>query len=219
MLACTRLPSLFLLLAACATGKETGASDEDGDGFTATEGDCDDLNAALHPGAPETCDGLDDDCDGTADNGPGMRCALGTGSPCGPCGLGRQSCTETCTWSACVSPEDACEPGAREDCVPEGCATGFRECVPGCVWGECVPYHTDCTAGMTRNCSVDRCGDGRQTCGDDCTWGGCAVACSPSRYTCCPGVGCVDLNWNDDHCGTCDTNCELFSVCLDGHCT
>jgi len=50
--------------------------DRDGDGFTACgslvdhcglsdlQRDCDDREAAVHPGAPETCDGRDDDCDG-----------------------------------------------------------------------------------------------------------------------------------------------------------
>jgi len=42
--------------------------------YTAVQsGDCDDLKPAIHPGASETCNGLDDDCDGLADpeNAPG----------------------------------------------------------------------------------------------------------------------------------------------------
>ena len=31
-------------------------------------GDCDDANAAVHPGAEEVCSGLDDDCDGVGDS-------------------------------------------------------------------------------------------------------------------------------------------------------
>ena len=37
--------------------------DEDGDGFTQTEGDCDDSDAYAFPGAPELCDGKQNDCD------------------------------------------------------------------------------------------------------------------------------------------------------------
>ncbi len=37
--------------------------DQDGDGVASCMGDCDDLDAAVHPGAPEACDGLDNDCD------------------------------------------------------------------------------------------------------------------------------------------------------------
>ena len=43
--------------------------DHDGDGFTLREGDCDDTNNAIYPGAPDTQDGLDNDCDGIADEG------------------------------------------------------------------------------------------------------------------------------------------------------
>ena len=41
--------------------------DEDADGFNACDGDCDDTNATIHPGATELCDMLDQDCDGQAD--------------------------------------------------------------------------------------------------------------------------------------------------------
>ena len=41
--------------------------DEDGDGFTENEGDCNDSNDQIYPGQSETCDGLDQDCDGVVD--------------------------------------------------------------------------------------------------------------------------------------------------------
>ena len=39
------------------------------EGYVAYAGDCDDTNDAIYPGAPEICDGLDNDCNGTADDG------------------------------------------------------------------------------------------------------------------------------------------------------
>lgn len=39
-----------------------GPGDEDGDGYLAE--DCDPADPAVHPGAPERCNGRDDDCDG-----------------------------------------------------------------------------------------------------------------------------------------------------------
>jgi hypothetical protein len=41
--------------------------DQDGDGFRPYDGDCNDLNAATHVGAPEWCDEEDNDCDGVVD--------------------------------------------------------------------------------------------------------------------------------------------------------
>ncbi|MCA9583683.1 MAG: putative metal-binding motif-containing protein, partial [Myxococcales bacterium] len=45
-------------------------SDRDGDGYTGVDGDCDDSDAAISPGATEDLsNGVDDDCDGTIDGG------------------------------------------------------------------------------------------------------------------------------------------------------
>lgn len=50
-------------------GPGTSCTDNDGDGYCTSEGDCNDNNAAVHPGASEVCgDGLDNDCDGLTDS-------------------------------------------------------------------------------------------------------------------------------------------------------
>ena len=57
------------------TTVDTGAShdasiDNDGDGMSEDDGDCDDTDASVYLGADEICDGLDNDCDGVVDNDP-----------------------------------------------------------------------------------------------------------------------------------------------------
>ncbi len=48
-------------------------------GFLTNGGDCDDSNAAIHPGAGDPCNGIDDDCDGIVDPGfIGAYCTAGT---------------------------------------------------------------------------------------------------------------------------------------------
>lgn len=44
-------------------------SDNDGDGYTFTDGDCDDNDPEINPGVSELCNGIDDDCDGDIDEG------------------------------------------------------------------------------------------------------------------------------------------------------
>ncbi len=64
-------PLLPLLLALACTKPTVDTSppavDEDGDGYSVEDGDCDDLDEAVHPDAEESCNGLDDDCDGSID--------------------------------------------------------------------------------------------------------------------------------------------------------
>ena len=45
------------------------AQDDDGDGYSELDGDCDDMLASVYPGATELDNHLDDDCDGEVDEG------------------------------------------------------------------------------------------------------------------------------------------------------
>ena len=60
----------------------TGTIDNDGDKFTEKQGDCDDYNINVYPGATENCtDGIDNNCNGTAD----LYEPDGDGDGYGPC--------------------------------------------------------------------------------------------------------------------------------------
>jgi hypothetical protein len=60
--------------------------DQDGDGYDVSDGDCDDGDAAVHPGASEVpYDGVDDDCDGadlTDVDGDGHDAVVAGGDDC-----------------------------------------------------------------------------------------------------------------------------------------
>lgn len=51
-----------------ANGSGTSQCTPPGAGFVQIEGDCDDADETINPGATEACDGIDNDCDGTVDD-------------------------------------------------------------------------------------------------------------------------------------------------------
>ncbi|MFZ9882368.1 MAG: putative metal-binding motif-containing protein, partial [Phycisphaerales bacterium] len=135
-----------------ATDRTTYYADNDGDGYGATasttlacslpagyasaSGDCDDGSSSIRPGAAETCNGIDDDCDGSTDEGltfltyytdadnDGFGSSSATGvSSCSPIS---GSVTNN---GDCNDADGAVNPNATEVCdgIDNNCAGGIDE--------------------------------------------------------------------------------------------
>ncbi len=125
-----------------------GPQDSDGDGFF-TPNDCDDSDPAIHPGATETCDNVDNDCDGFIDEGIFLwyidADADGFGDPSTPA----PSCTPIFGYAQnnldCDDTEQTVNPftteycdGLDNDCngivddVPDSDGDGLDDCADNC---------------------------------------------------------------------------------------
>ncbi len=98
-----------------------GDADLDGDGVPASM-DCDETNPAVHEGAMEVCDGLDDDCDMMIDEGdPGLLCASDPSG--GVCLAGLCGCPAG-TYDFDHNPTNGCECTAMPDATMGGDCPG-----------------------------------------------------------------------------------------------
>lgn len=181
--------------------------DDDGDGYQSVDTypcktdalelgeDCDDGKGSVHPGAPETCNAIDDDCNGLVDDesddscDDGVDCTLDTcfASECQNavqddlCDDGILCTVDSCTAAGCVNnpDDDLCADGVPctiDTCIDVGCENladhaGCNDDDP-CTDDLCVPPD-----GCTYLTGADGtpCDDGDPCSGDDmCTNGTCA---------------------------------------------
>ncbi|MCA9607002.1 MAG: C-type lectin domain-containing protein [Myxococcales bacterium] len=126
---------------ACRVGVQTCSS-------AGVWGDC---VGATDP-APETCNGIDDDCDGTID-----MFSRACGSTVGICTMGMETCIAG-SFTACsgiASRDEACDGLLDEDCdgaVDEGCECGGADTRPCDLFG--CPGVETCSGGRFGSCVI-----------------------------------------------------------------
>jgi len=187
------------------------------------------------PARDEVCNGLDDDCDGDADDlapcPEGTLCIEGAcrrrcdpaqefpcpvGFACRPSEVPGDDASY-CTPTACA----ACAPGER--CVDDVCVDPCEgvTCDEGatCRNGRCIDCRTTgCPSGelcAMRTCREDRCASAGCTSEQACFDGECRTACGAGD---CPsGQRCaVDGSCEADPCAS--TSCDADEVCVEGSC-
>jgi hypothetical protein len=180
--------------------------DQDGDGFDALEQggtDCDDHRASVHPGAPEGCDGLDNDCDADIDEGcPPCRDAACDGALCAT-DCEAPACALDCCDGACGLCEDGavCITGAccQPDCVGREC--GSDGCGGACgacpEWSQC---DDDGLCQVYNECGVH---DGQAGCGG-CACQACVAETDPF---------CAQHPWDDRCVSLCKNECGGCGPC------
>jgi streptogramin lyase len=143
--------------------------DEDGDGSPAML-DCDDSDPNSHPGAPELCDGADNDCDTIADEFV-TTCGLGECTANGFCTAGVDTCVpgsavaEVCDGldNNCDGTVDdgnpgggiACDTGSSAECADgtTRCEDGALLCLQDSLPASCRGLDTDCD-GVIDQCDT-----------------------------------------------------------------
>jgi Notch 1 len=147
----------------------------------------------------EVCDGVDNDCNGTADEG--CDCTNGEFMTCGssnaPCRQGRKVCTDgswptTCegevkgTNEVCDGMDNDCDGSA--DTGGNALCTGGRKCAgsSGCV--ECMT-NTDCQGRSAPTCQVNYCNTSTHQCSQRAAEQGASCTGVPNGK--CSGTKCV----------------------------
>ena len=196
--------------------------DIDGDGVLGSDGDCNIEVARIHRDAVESCDFVDEDCDGRVDETFDL-----TSDPrnCGVCG---RICPggEVCSAGSCVTPcsasPEVCGDGIDNNCdgrVNEGCAP---VCTP--VAEVCDGRDQDCDGrideGITPIACSTACSSGTRICVGG-SFGTCSAR-APSSETCngldddCDGTvdegvcapACVPTSSSRDICDGRDNDCD-----------
>ncbi len=128
--------------------------DIDCDGFTVEQGDCDDNNPNIYPGAPELCNTIDDDCDGKIDEGFDLATDPFNCGSCGNvCNDGLDCTIDVCAAGSCTFIIDSGFCVIDGQCIPAGTFNpnqACEMCIPAISqtsWSN-APAGTSCPGGV-----------------------------------------------------------------------
>ncbi len=181
-------------------------------GYVANNTDCNDGNAAINPGATEVCNGIDDDCDGTADDGLTFTTyyADADGDTYGNAAVTQSTCngapsgyvtdnTDCNDGSAAINPgaTEVCN-GIDDDCdgsTDEGVLLTFYADADGDTYGDISSTTLACSAPSGYVADNTDCNDGN-------------AAINPAATEVCNGI--------DDDCdGTADDGLTFLTYYVD----
>jgi hypothetical protein len=151
-------------------------------GHVDLDGDCDDTDVAVHPSADEHCDGRDNDCDGTVDEGDAVDAttwwldadADGFGSSSSPVDACSQPSgyADSAAGDDCDDAEASTHPGADEYCdgVDNDCDASVDEdeSVDAALWWEDKDGDGYGSSSVSHSACVQPSGFADTSLGDDC---------------------------------------------------